>query len=367
MRRDSAFPSTGGVPLSQSRMYRVRVNLAHPIYNPDTGQQLDGKKVFWTGKTRPPRSGHPGSGWAEFVLADDQETRFFLRPNLVVPDESFGPSAQYRRNPQHSDAVPFASVKVGQRFYTAPGIKEAVLGGPRAWFEKVSESEAVHIRSRGRFPFTPTHQVVVEEVGSEVIGVPKMPQYDAAAVDAAIASSRRAGRGISGREARAIHGLMKGWRKNPSEQQNAEKEWVLLNGARLDALDGKEVFYGRLPKSPPFYGLYVVFVRRRNDASDLGQLVRFEKEHEMRAWVAEWTGGDADTRHSVIAVWATINPKGRVELRRGHFGTALYAVSGPGFAGYSNAQTDEAAIRDVEKMAVSGFEGRVKGKVIRIQ
>lgn len=61
----------------------------------------------------------------------------------------------------------------------------------------------------------------------------KGPKYNAEAVDQAIASSRRAGRGISGREARAIHGLLKGWRKNPADNRERFIEQLTLEYRRL--------------------------------------------------------------------------------------------------------------------------------------
>lgn len=39
------------------------------------------------------------------------------------------------------------------------------------------------------------------------------PAYNPAAVDQAIAASNRSGQRISKREAKAIHALLKGWRK----------------------------------------------------------------------------------------------------------------------------------------------------------
>lgn len=51
--------------------------------------------------------------------------------------------------------------------------------------------------------------------------------YNAGAVDQAIQSSNRAGRRIGGKEARAIHGLLKGWRKNGRLRLEDEYEPML--------------------------------------------------------------------------------------------------------------------------------------------
>lgn len=145
-------------------------------------------------------------------LAEFEEKREAIRRQL---------RGEVRRNPQHSDAVPFASVKVGQRFKAAEDEESGSrLGGSVNWWEKVNEQQAVLVRTGAVYDFRGDEACLVEYIGSGMMGVPKSPAYNREAVDEAIESSNRAGRRISGREARAIHGLLKGWRKNPDDPRS---------------------------------------------------------------------------------------------------------------------------------------------------